>query len=102
MVNPSTGTTGSAIPIRTRPSDDFGGLQNYLEQAAWQKMNQARAMFISHMDPHSLEDVEKAWEEALLTKADQIRKERSQKFWEQMVALVFPDGQPSGDTEKTA
>lgn len=59
-------------------------------------------MFISHMDPHSLEDVEKAWEEALLTKADQIRKERSQKFWEQMVALVFPDGQPSGDTEKTA
>lgn len=93
MVNPSTGTTGSATPIRNRPSDS--PLETYLQDAAWAKLNQSRGAFLGHHLHADTEAVEKGWDDAILAKADQIRKARAQKFWEQMVALVFP-GEPEG------
>lgn len=60
-----------------RPSDrPFGGLEDHLQQAAWSKLNQARGEFLAHMDREGQADTERAWEDALLAKADVIRGER--------------------------
>ncbi len=90
MANPSTGTTGSATLIPNHRSDpaDFGPLGSYLEQAAWSRLNQARGVFVTHMDPHNQEAVEKAWETALMTMADKIRGGRIRANMEAMAKLI--------------
>lgn len=109
MANPSTGTTGSATLMPNHRSDpaDFGGLESYLEQAAWSRLNQARGWFVTHMDPHNQEAVETAWEDALLAMAGKVRAERLQRAWEGTQAVMKRvldsiNSLQKDDVEKTA
>lgn len=105
MANPSTGTTGSATLIPNHRSDpaDFGGLESYLEQAAWSKLNQARGAFMAHMDREGLDCTEKAWETALLAMADKIRGERIRGTLRAMGELIREAyDTDKGDAEKIA
>lgn len=105
MANPSTGTTGSATLMPNHRSDpaDFGGLESYLEQAAWSRLNQARGVFVTHMDPHNREAVEEAWENALMTMAEKLRGGRIRANMEAMAKLIREAyASDKGDVEKTA
>lgn len=91
------------MPNHRSDPADFGGLESYLEQAAWARLNQARGVFVTHMDPHNQEAVEKAWENALLAMADKIRGERISGNLKAMAKLIRDAyATDKGDVEKTA
>lgn len=92
------------MPNRRSNPADFGGLESYLEQAAWSRLNQARGVFVTHMDPHNREAVEAAWETALLTMAEKIRLQRVRKNTEALAHFVreaFAAASKSRATTKT-
>lgn len=76
------------MPNHRSDPADFGGLESYLEQAAWSRLNQARGVFVTHMDPHNQEAVETAWEDALLAMAEKIRGVRVRNNAEAMARFI--------------
>lgn len=58
------------------PSDAPEDLDGYLQRAAWSRIGQAFGLFLTNMDHEPREDAERAWEDAILAKAEAILTER--------------------------